>query len=158
MVNGLIAFDVIQDGIKRIRDKAEIGIKRITADFLVNNFFEDIEMMKKRGYRYDEILEELNLMLVDVIPDKSERDKMFAIKSGTLKVYMSRRRKEVAEASIKTDSEKQARNKTGKKMVSETSKPKEAAKVIKTVTTQQSIHAGNVPTGRAKATDLDREI
>ncbi len=158
MRNDLIEFDVIQNGIKGLRARAENGIKRITADFLVNNFFEDIETMKKRGFQYDEILDELNLMLAETVPDKIERDKLFAIKSGTLKVYMSRKRKEVAEASTKVESEKHYRKKTGKKMKSETSKPKEATKVIKTEITQQSIHVGNVPTGRARATDLDREI
>ena len=159
MANDLIEFDVIKNGIRRIRDRAEIGIKRITADFLVSNFFEDIEVMKKRGYRFDEILDELNIMLAEAIPDKAERNKMFAIKSGTLKVYMSRKRKEVAEASArKAASEKQVRNKSGKTTTLETSKPKEAERVIKEERTLQSIHVGNVPTGRAKATDLDREI
>lgn len=158
MANDLIEFDVIKNGIRKIRDRAEIGIKRITADFLVSNFFEDIEVMKKRGYRFDEILDELNIMLAEAIPDKAERNKMFAIKSGTLKVYMSRKRKEIAEASAKTASEKQVIKKSGKKTTSEASKPKEVEKVIKTETTQQSTHVGNVPTGRAKATDLDREI
>lgn len=158
MKNDLIEFDVIQNGIKGLRARAENGIKRITADFLVNNFFEDIEIMKKRGFKYDEILDELNLMLAETVPDKIERDKLFAIKSGTLKVYMSRKRKEVAEASTIAASEKLARKKTDKKTASETSKPIEAVKVIKTEMSPQSIHVGNVPTGRAKATDLDREI
>ncbi|MDD2321233.1 MAG: hypothetical protein PHO83_14410 [Geobacteraceae bacterium] len=158
MANDLIEFNVIKNGIRKIRDRAEIGIKRITADFLVSNFFEDIEVMKKRGYRFDEILDELNIMLAEAIPDKAERNKMFAIKSGTLKVYMSRKRKEIAEASAKAVSEKQVRNKSGKKTTSETSMPKEAEKVVKAEATLKSIPVGNVPTGRAKATDLDREI
>lgn len=158
MRNDLIEFDVIQKGIKGLRAQAENGIKRITADFLVNNFFEDIETMKKRGFKYDEILDELNIMLAETVPDKIERDKLFAIKSGTLKVYMSRKRKEAADASIKAASEKQARKKTGKKTAVVSSKPKESTKVIKTEALPQSIHVGNVPTGRAKATNLDREI
>lgn len=158
MRNDLIEFDVIRNGIRELRARAENGIKRITADFLVNNFFEDIETMKKRGFKYDEILDELYLMLTETVPDKIDRDNFFAIKSGTLKVYMSRKRKDVAEASTKAASEKQARKKTNKKTTSEISKPEEAVKVIKTEITPQSIHVGNVPTGRAKATDLDREL
>lgn len=162
MANDLIEFDVIHSGIKRIRDRAENGIKRITAEFLVNNFFEDIEAMKKRGYRYDEILDELNIMLAEVVPEKTERDKMFAIKSGTLKVYMSRKRKQIAEESIKATSEKLARKKINNKTVSQVFKQefkhKEAANKVKVESKPQTTNSANVPTGKARATNLDREI
>lgn len=158
MANDLIEFDVIKNGIRKIRDRAENGIRRITADFLVNNFFEDIETMKKRGYSFDEILDELNIMLADVIPDKSERDKMFAIKSGTLKVYMSRKRKQLAEDPITSTSKMPARKQINKKKVSESPKQKEPTKAVMVEPKSKITKPANVPTGRARATDLDREI
>ena len=157
MANDLIDFDVIKNGIRKIRDRAESGIKRITADFLVNNFFEDIETMKKRGFHFDEILDELNIMLTEVIPDKSERYKIFSIKSGTLKVYMSRKRKQLAEESI-SSSKKPARKVINKKKESESPKQKEPAKAIIVDPKSQITKPANVPTGRARATNLDREI
>ncbi|MBK5275616.1 MAG: hypothetical protein JJE30_11260 [Desulfuromonadales bacterium] len=158
MTNNLIEFEVIKNGIRKIRERAENGIKRITADFLVANFFEDIESMRKRGYRFEEILDELNIMLSEVVPDKLERDKLFAIKSGTLKVYMSRQRKIVAEATASAANEKQSRNKTVKKAKPDTSKLKEFEIITKAEAAPHASNSGNVPTGRAKATDLDREI
>jgi hypothetical protein len=160
MANDLIDFIVIQKGIQKIRDRAETGIKRITADFLVNNFYEDIEAMRKRGYRFDEIIDELHLLLAETIPEKAERDKMFAIKPGTLKVYMSRKRQEIAETETtkKPKREKALRKDTGKKTKSETSKPKENAVAFKVNSTPKATNSANVPTGRARATDLDREI
>jgi len=158
MANDLIEFDVIQSGIKRMRDRAENGIKRITADFLVNNFFEDIEAMKKRGYRYDEIIDELNLLLIETIPEKVERDKVFAIKPGTLKVYMSRKRAQIAEQVIKETSEKQIRKKINKKLVTEETKQKVSVSVVKVESKPQTTKLATVPTGKARATNLDREI
>ena len=158
MANDLIEFDVIQSGIKRMRDRAENGIKRITADFLVNNFFEDIEVMKKRGYRYDEIIDELNLLLVETIPEKAERDKVFAIKPGTLKVYMSRKRQQVAEQALKETSEKQIRKKINKKLVTEETKQNVSASVVKVESKPHTTKLATVPTGKARATNLDREI
>ena len=158
MANDLIEFDVIQSGIKRMRDRAENGIKRITADFLVSNFYEDIEAMKKRGYQYDEIIDELNLLLVETMPEKADRDKVFAIKPGTLKVYMSRKRTQIAEQSLKETSEKHIRKKLNKKIVAEETKPKVAANAVNAEPKPQTTKFATVPTGKARATNLDREI
>lgn len=158
MANGLIEFDVIKSGIKKLRSRAENGIRRITADFLVSNFFEDIEAMRKRGYRFDEILDELNIMLSEAIPEKEERDKIFAIKAGTLKVYMSRKRKQLAEETTKITINKQARKKTNKSTVTKDSKNEIAAKLINSEFKTSTVNSANVPTGKARATDLDREI
>lgn len=158
MRNDLVKFDVIQNGIKGLRARAENGIKRITADFLVTNFFEDIEVLRKRGFSFEEIIDELHILLAETIPEKIERDKLFSIKSGTLKVYMSRHRKAVLEAATKAANSKQSRKNMDKKKELVTTRQKEAAKVVKVESTQQTIYSGIVPTGRARATDLDREI
>jgi len=70
MKNDLVEFVVIQNGIKGLRARAENGIKRITADFLVSNFFEDIEVLRKRGFNFEEIIDELHILLADTIPEK----------------------------------------------------------------------------------------
>ena len=160
MRKDLIDFDVIQNGIKGIRARAENGIKRITADFLVSNFFEDIEVLRKRGFSFEEIIDELHILLAETIPEKDERDKLFAIKSGTLKVYMSRQRKVVTEATARASNKKQSQNKTAKNTKS---KPNEFVKKTRSETApapraNNSQIVPTVPTGRARATDLDREI
>lgn len=158
MTNDLIKFDDIKNGIIKIRDRAESGIKRITADFLVAHFFEDIEAMRKRGYRYEEIIDELNIMLVETVPDKTERNKLFAIKSGTLKVYMSRKRKEIIESVKNAVNEKLPRERKVRKSESVTAKQTVATNDVKVESISYSSNTGNVPTGRARATDLDRKI
>lgn len=158
MRNDLIEFDVIQNGIKGIRARAENGIKRITADFLVTNFFEDIEVLRKRGFSFEEIIDELHTLLAESIPVKTERDKLFAIKSGTLKVYMSRRRKTLVEAESKATITNQSRKNKNVKKESVTIKQTEAAKTDKAEPTPLTSNSRIVPTGRARATDLDREI
>jgi hypothetical protein len=158
MANNLVQFDVIKSGIQKLRDRAENGIKRITADFLVNNFFEDIETMRKRGFNYEEILDELNIMLTEHIPQKEERDKIFAITAGTLKVYMSRKRKSIAEGTTKATKEKQTRKKSKNVLDTMDTTQKIAVNIFKSETAMSAINAANVPTGKARATDLDREI
>jgi len=157
MKNNLVEFDVIQNGIKGLRARAENGIKRITADFLVSNFFEDIEGLRKRGFSFEEIIDELHILLSETIPEKDERDKLFSIKSGTLKVYMSRQRKAMLEAATRVADAKKSRIKNGKKTEVGTSTPKETTITARSKTAQ-ACNSGNIPTGRAKATDLDREI
>jgi hypothetical protein len=104
------------------------------------------------------IIDELHILLADTISEKDERDKLFSIKPGTLKVYMSRQRKTVLEAATRVADAKKSRIKKDKKTEVDTSMLKETAITIRSKTAQQACNSGNVPTGRAKATNLDREI
>jgi len=158
MANNLVEFEVIKSGIKKLRDRAEKGIKRITAEFLVSNFYEDIETMRKKGFNYEEILDELNIMLTESIPQKEERDKIFAITSGTLKVYMSRKRRQIAEEATKINTGKQTRKKEKRTTPAKEQKNEIDVKAINKEPNISTINTVNVPTGKARATDLDREI
>jgi len=71
---------------------------------------------------------------------------------------MSRQRKAVLEAATRVADAKKSRIKKGKKTEVVTSTPIETVIAVKSKTATQTWNSGNVPTGRAKATDLDREI
>lgn len=153
MAKALIQYDAIASAIKKLRTEAETGIKRITADFLVENFFEDIEALRKRGFNFEEIIDELRSMIAEIVPDTNERSKIFDIKAGTLKVYMSRKRKEMAE---KLTSKKSGTVRKTKRVA--TDKPPKSNPSPDEKPTQPESKSTDSTQHKSRATNLDREL